>query len=561
MDTFAKYESQDSSAEGDAERLSALNMEAEAVARTGDIDRALEIVARVETMARSLGDTHELGRAGCVRATCDYLRADYLSAHKASLESGAAAERSDDHMGLAAALLIAAACQYQMGALEEAHMALLQVLDIAAETPDDEIAFRAHNMLGMILTVKNDHAGATRQFELAAAAGTKMKNEFFLQRVTVNRASLSKNIGDALRGAGREAEAVACFQKDIPACEGVLADALRANSRENAAGCAGVLGELYMRLSRSPEAIALLEEMRGHGEAMKNALVQAEAQLLLGRHHAESGEPQLAKDYLERSLTLATQANARRLVVDVHASLAHWYELQGDSDEALRRYKHFHALSEEVLRAELETASRVRTLWRDFQRAQNDAFVYRERFKALARDNELLATRTKGLARDALEDPLTGLANRRSLDVRLTELANTTFAKDAQVALAMMDVDHFKEINDRFSHVVGDEVLRSIAAMIRSHCREVDVSARFGGDEFVICFIGTALEAAVAILERLRGHVETHDWAFAQPGLGVTVSVGVTILRSGEDMTGLLARADLAMYRAKNSGRNRVCYE
>ena len=163
------------------------------------------------------------------------------------------------------------------------------------------------------------------------------------------------------------------------------------------------------------------------------------------------------------------------------------------------------------------------------------------------------------LTRAAHEDSLTGLANRRSLDASLDECVKTFLDRGVRLALAMMDIDRFKEINDRFSHVVGDNVLRTLATMIRTHCREIDVSARFGGDEFVVCLIGTSLEAAQSTLERLRSFVETHDWAAIKPELVVTVSVGVTQIRPGDDTAGLLARADTAMYRAKAEGRNRVC--
>ena len=262
-----------------------------------------------------------------------------------------------------------------------------------------------------------------------------------------------------------------------------------------------------------------------------------------------------------RALDLATRANARRLAVDVNEALSRWCEARGDLQEALERYKCYHQLNDELVRAELAAAYRARKLWLDFQQTRREAKIYKDRFDSLARDHEELANRSTGLIRAAFEDSLTGLSNRRHLDVRLTELTESIRGNGLRLAVAILDIDFFKQINDRFSHGVGDEVLRSVAAMIRTHCREGDVSARFGGDEFVICFIGTSINAAMVIVERLRSFVENHGWNTTQPGLTVRVSVGVTQARPGDDATALLARADAALYRAKESGRNQVCVE
>ena len=555
---FADIDAQMAAAANNGLRLEILICEAKIAARNGEIETALELAARAETLARLIGDNRQLGRMVCVRANCDYLRADYANAHKRSLESSEIAERNNDIGGHAAALLIAAACQYQMGAHEEAHSALMQVLESIVDSPDDEIAFRSHNMLGMIFSGRDDFEGARRQFDLAIAAGCRMGDEYFLQRARVNRASLSLRVGDSLKTVGRTAEAVECYREGAVACEAIRSVTGGQISRENLAGCVGVLGELYQRLGRTGEAFSLFGEMLTHGETMKNEVLQAEALAHLGRHHTEHGDLQLARHNLDRSLVLAKHAGARRRAADVHASLARLCEVEENWKAACECYKTYHAASEEVLHAEIVTASRVRTIWREFQKAQREARKYRERFETLLRENKALEKRATGLSSAALEDPLTGLANRRSLDARIRELVGNFRDRGLRLTIALIDIDHFKDVNDHFSHVVGDTVLSLIAKMIRTHCREGDVAARFGGDEFVICLVGASRDSALPIMEQLRSFVENYTWSTIHPELKVTVSIGVAQICESDNVAEFLSRADAAMYAAKKSGRNSV---
>ena len=558
MEKLTALEAELAAAQDDAARLLALNRLAAAVARVGDLERALGMTVQAGALARQLGSVREIGRADHVRATCEYLRADYVGAHQRSLDSCAVAERCDDRDGLAAALLLAAACQYQMGALEQAYTVLLQVLDFVAEKPDDELSFRAHNMLGMILVSRDDYSPAQNHFELAIAAGTRMGSAYYLQRARVNRASLLCKIGLALRVEGKEADALARFEVAAADCEAIRVDNQHQATRENAAGCAGVLGEIYMQLGRTDQALALFDEMLQHGVALGNLLLQAEALLQIGRHHSSCRNDQLARDCLQSALELATRASARRLVVDVTAALAQASEACGKLREAIEYYKSRQRLSEDLVRAELAAATRARNVWLDYQRTRREATLYKERFDALVHDHDALELRSTGLSRAALEDALTGLSNRRHLDALLTELTGSARDSDTRTVVAIMDIDLFKQINDRHSHGVGDDVLRCVATMIRTHCREGDVSARYGGDEFVVCLRGTTLEAAQGVMERLRRRVQANDWDAKCPGLAVTITVGLTQVRPDDDAVSVLARADAVLYRSKEGGRNQV---
>ncbi|HET9123683.1 MAG TPA: GGDEF domain-containing protein [Solirubrobacteraceae bacterium] len=158
-------------------------------------------------------------------------------------------------------------------------------------------------------------------------------------------------------------------------------------------------------------------------------------------------------------------------------------------------------------------------------------------------------------------DPLTGLYNRRYMSRRLTELVHGPEA----FALALVDIDHFKQINDHFGHEAGDRVLISLGETLRRHVaalgRTDAFAARIGGEEFLLVMPGVDAAGAEECCRRVRAEVETGDWDPIARGLAVTVSAGVASQQAGGDASSLLSRADAQLYIAKRGGRNRVVSE
>jgi diguanylate cyclase (GGDEF)-like protein len=155
-------------------------------------------------------------------------------------------------------------------------------------------------------------------------------------------------------------------------------------------------------------------------------------------------------------------------------------------------------------------------------------------------------------------DELTGSYNRRCI-MRLldTEMARSRQAA-APCAIALIDLDWFKRINDAYGHPIGDEVLRTFAITIFANIRPDDRFGRYGGEEFLLLLPGTAGEAASRMLDRLRSIVAELDWSAFSPGMRVTISAGVVTLRDNDTADTFLARADSALYSAKAQGRNRI---
>jgi len=173
---------------------------------------------------------------------------------------------------------------------------------------------------------------------------------------------------------------------------------------------------------------------------------------------------------------------------------------------------------------------------------------------ALERQEALVAE----LAELTLRDPLTGLHNRRHADHELPRLLAAADRYEHPLAMAMADLDHFKNVNDDFSYNVGDEVLRRFSAILAREARAADVVTRYGGEEFLVAMPQTALEQALVLCERIRSEVQAYPWHEVAPGLNVTVSIGVSDSSRSGGLVGLSADADSALHRAKREGRNRV---
>jgi diguanylate cyclase len=158
-------------------------------------------------------------------------------------------------------------------------------------------------------------------------------------------------------------------------------------------------------------------------------------------------------------------------------------------------------------------------------------------------------------------DPLTQLHNRSSLDSQLERVADLSFLMSATPCLLMIDVDHFKSVNDRFGHPIGDEVIRRVAdTLVRNFLRREDFVARYGGEEFVVVVPDSSAHAVRQRAERVRQAIGEIGFSKGSEHFSVTASIGVAVLGPGDTGKTWLARADAALYEAKSAGRNRVVF-
>ena len=165
---------------------------------------------------------------------------------------------------------------------------------------------------------------------------------------------------------------------------------------------------------------------------------------------------------------------------------------------------------------------------------------------------------------ESLSDPLTGLGNRKYFDRALDAAAQLAVTQNEPLSLLMLDIDHFKSFNDNYGHLTGDQVLRLVGQSLKQIINGRDTIARYGGEEFAVVLPDTDLPKALAVAEQIRRAVVARELKKKSTGeiLGrITVSVGVSMLQSGDDMDALIDRADACLYAAKRNGRNRVVCE
>jgi diguanylate cyclase len=165
---------------------------------------------------------------------------------------------------------------------------------------------------------------------------------------------------------------------------------------------------------------------------------------------------------------------------------------------------------------------------------------------------------------ESLTDPLTGLGNRKYFDRMIATSVQDALATGEPLSLLMFDIDHFKSFNDSYGHLTGDQVLRLVGMSLKQTIKGQDITARYGGEEFAVVLPSTALRQALTVADHIRRAVMAKELKKKSTGeiLGrVTISVGVSMLKPGDDPDALIERADACLYAAKRNGRNRVICE
>jgi len=207
----------------------------------------------------------------------------------------------------------------------------------------------------------------------------------------------------------------------------------------------------------------------------------------------------------------------------------------------------------------LAAGAAILMLWSFNRRLNKQKWIiqeYNERLRAQLAENEALQTK---LREEVIRDPLTGLFNRRYLEETLDRELSRAGREQSPLSLAMLDIDHFKRLNDTHGHAAGDIMLRSLATLLRDFTRTEDVVCRYGGEEFVVVLPATSLFHAMQRMEQLRSTVESSQVQHERLVLRGTISIGVaTFPMHGKTSRQLLQAADIALYKAKDSGRNRV---
>jgi diguanylate cyclase (GGDEF)-like protein/putative nucleotidyltransferase with HDIG domain len=377
-------------------------------------------------------------------------------------------------------------------------------------------------------------------------------------------AMASNNLGIALIGLGQFEEAIDVLTTAQPLGALIGDEGLNTRVLINLSEAYHKLGNQTLALGAINQALDLISD---DSESRVYALMNA------ALIHADLGDHSQALEMLNCGLSIAQASGLKSLGFQIHKHLSRIYKTVHRVDEALEHHEQFYAIEREVLAAEVTQKLRITSAQREIERTRAESEIYRLRNVELARAltslqeaDRLKSQLVKELNSKSLEldrqtkiDALTGIHNRRYLESTLASKFAQSREAGTDLSVVIVDVDHFKEINDRFSHQVGDQVLKIIAGLLLKSCRSEDLVARYGGEEFVIALPGMVASQALIVCERIHKSLGKYDWSSFSPELRITISAGLSDDASASNHEKLLNAADLKLYEAKRSGRNRTC--
>ncbi|GIJ69412.1 GGDEF domain-containing protein [Virgisporangium ochraceum] len=473
---------------------------------------------------------------------------------RACRDSIAILEELDDDAGICWDRTALAFAYSELGLFEEALEELNLARDLALKCGDRGLLYWVHNRAGVVHSTMGNHQQGNALLLQALELSTDMDAE---ARFCILN-NLADNAVGLLRAQGGTAPTHAILVAALDHAEQALELARAASHPFRTAMSLDNLAMLLGLAGRIPAAFAAVEESRLLAAERGYRSLELSTLLSVARVHRLAGDTGRAIDGLVEALGRAGGAGEKPLMMTAHKELCDAYEQNGDFRRALEHYRSYHELERET-RSDV-AAARARLMTHHFEldharlEAEN-ARLEAELHRVRSRELELRAVE---LDRYAHEDSLTGLANRRWADLTVPQLLDAAERSDAPFTVAIADIDRFKGVNDDFGHLVGDEVLRQAAAVLRAGLAEPAFVARLGGEEFVIVLPGAGPDAALAVCDTLRTLVSAYDWASVCAGLAVTISMGVADRRPGDDYRSLLDAADAGLYEAKRTGRDRV---
>ena len=445
-------------------------------------------------------------------------------------------------------------CGSEIGAFDVALDAAHELERLSQDSADPDTALTASYALAVCLERMGDSWQAVRLLDDALRARGTQNPSRQLLVATNGLCAISIGMAHRLRGVGTDTEWHDTLASARRFGEQALSLLAQLPDATYAITVPGNVGEILLLQGEVAAARPMLEQaleqarargLRGHAWRLQTSM----ADCLLA-----AGEPEQARKTAERLLT--EMADSSTGAPQQTAIRAH--------DAAYRACRALHLHEKALVHLEAterieraRTTTQLRALSRLFV-TRTEAQQAREQAEHAQADAQHQRQRAAEFAAAAERDPLTGLGNRRHLDRRCAELLPVAARDSLPLSLALLDIDHFKQVNDRHGHAVGDHVLTAVAQLLRDNTRTGDVLARHGGEEFVIVLPGMGAEHAAEVCERLRKSVAA--CAFREHGLAagaITVSIGLASAGSYH-LQGLLHAADVALYRAKREGRDRV---
>jgi len=383
---------------------------------------------------------------------------------------------------------------------------------------------------------------------------------------------LHSNLGTIYIGQEHYEDALEEFSKALPILEetGSALDVLTTLAN---------IGGAYKRLGRYDEALAANREILERAEQVDSRIRMTDAlmdmaEILTKQRRYDEAEPNVV-----RALDIARKEALKRKEEDAERIYSELCEARGDYPCALQHLKRSKELRGQIFTEENARAIADLRLKYETEKNENELRAREleiERDKrtrtlliavtlivlvlAIANYGRYRAKRRENILLDRLArtDVLTGVANRRSILESLDREHRRMQRDGRPFSVVLLDIDHFKSVNDRLGHEAGDEVLVQVAKALRNSVRDIDEVARWGGEEFLALLPACSLVEGVEVAERIREHVQQLEIGTSESPIHVTISAGVSTIGEGESIDDCLRRADRSLYEGKQQGRNRV---
>jgi len=322
------------------------------------------------------------------------------------------------------------------------------------------------------------------------------------------------------------------------------------------------LGEVYFKRGEFGLALNFFQLSADVAKKFDKRLELARAYRKMGMIHLSMGNTPAAVQALQAALTIADEFNAQNEQMECHQALAQAYKSAEDYLQALEEYEKYMSVYQIVYNEDKDRRLKTLEVIHEVENARKDAEIYQLRNVALQKEIEERKKAQAALERLATQDSLTGVANRRYFLEIASRIMEQAKRYQRPVSVVMIDVDHFKEMNDTFGHKTGDKVLVHITRCMQAVLRKVDILGRYGGDEFVILLPETTQEGARRLTERLRQALSQQPITAGGVSIPITLSIGLAsnVNEPGLSLDELLQRADRALYDSKMNGRDRVTY-
>lgn len=515
---------------------------AEAALARGQLQQARQLAQSVLNGAKGADLDLEARALSCL-AHCDRIGSRLRRSSEASRRAAQLFERLGDVPGEANALATLTHVLMLLGRNEEAVEAALLCVRLCEKLPAQPLTMLAHNCLGLAYSWAGDHDRGDASLEMAVQVAQRCVPPLSIFQPRLNQVwvEASRLLDERFQTGGMkslarvEALLAECEQLEAAGYAQPVLPGLQSMARSISLASSALVAVWRGDLAQAEVRIAEASQSLGKVTTWLDSFVRwCAAELAWARKDWVRTEIEL-----NEMKKLALVVEHEQLACRAHLLLIQVYELQEKNAEARSEHR--------ALRR------RERRVVSEGMAGRESLVSWRLGARRSERHLQQALVASKQFERWSLEDALTGIANRRHFEQFLAERLQVPPPADRPLTVAMVDVDRFKSVNDRFNHLVGDRVLKTIAAILASQVRGNDLLARWAGDEFVILFVDATPPEAQQVCDRVRAAVAAFDWESIAPGLRMTVSIGLSTASANDDAEAVVGRSDQAMYRAKTS--------